>query len=118
MKVPSNYIQVDNHLQNLRREASNDAINSFKYKLENRWVHTLNSSEFDKMYENCVRKACQQFKDGCDRYVENCPGNEAEVLRNKLEHLRKLRDDMLDFMDAMEKVNELKRDANFERFLI
>ena len=117
MKVPSEYIKADNHLQNLRREASDNAINLFKLELESKEENTLYMTDFGNLYEKYHQKACQQLMVDCVRFVQNCPGMNEEMIRNIPRHLRKLKDEMIEFRDAVEKIYELKGNDNFERLL-
>ena len=115
MKTPIEYILVDASLQNLRRKVLGNAINWFKLEFSEGPI--LYTTVIDDIYEKFHQKACRKFENGCDCFVKNCPGMENEIVSNKPEHLQKLKDDLKEFKDAMEKVYELKKDENFERLM-
>ena len=140
------FIQVDGYLQKLRTEASNNAINLFKLELKSEGGHNLFMCEFDNMYDKYCGKACDQFEKDCDYFVENCPRMTDLINRNKPRHLQKLKDHMemlkdhlqkfkdhlqkfedhlqklkehlVEFKTEVLKLNQLKRDQNFERLKI
>jgi len=115
----SEFIQVDTYLQNLRREASDNAIQLFKLEIESKGGHTLSTSEFDEMYGTFYRKVSRQFEEGCDRFVENYREMEEEIARCKPVHLQKLKYYLKELKYAMKKADEFKRDkkGNFARLL-
>jgi len=115
----SEFIQVDTYLQNLRREASDNAIQLFKLEIESKGGHTLSTSEFDEMYGTFYRKVSRQFEEGCDRFVENYREMEEEIARCKPVHLQKLKYYLKELKYAMKKADEFKRDKtwSFSRLL-
>ena len=113
----SDFIQVDGYLQNLRTEASNNAINLFILELKSKGGHTLFMSDFDNMYNKYQTKACNQFQKDCDYFFENCPSMKDLININRPRHLQKLKDHLEEFNTEMRKINKLKRDKNFERII-
>ena len=115
----SKFIQVDTYLRNLRREGLGNGIQLLKLEIESKGGHTLSTSEFDEMSRTYFQKACHQFEEDCDRFVENYREMEEEITRNKHVHLRKLKDDLKELNDAMRKEDESKRNKtwSFSRFM-